>query len=41
MPRDSHLDPDVPVFEHPAPDLIRAWFPFAHVDVVVAALVDC
>ncbi len=36
MPRPSHLDPDVPLSVHPAPDVRK----LAHVDVIVAAFVN-
>ena len=39
-PRPSHLDPDVPVSVHPAPDNL-GLFTLAHVDVVVARFMHC
>ena len=39
--RTSLLNLDVQLSPHPASDLIRAWFPFAHVNIIVATLMDC
>ena len=38
--RPSHLDPDVRLSPHPAPDKLD-FFSLAHVDVLVTAMVDC
>jgi hypothetical protein len=40
-PRPSHLDLDVPLSVHPAPDFLGSCLAFAaHVDVIMAALMD-
>ena len=38
--RTSHLDPDVPISVHPAPDILRVLHPLLHVGIIVAGLMN-